>query len=162
MTRAIGSKRRAALMRDLLGAEHDVISLANRHKLRAEDLSAFAGEARNQRVLTGLCKLADLQTQLLLSRYRLIAASRLIRLATIDTESEGKPDVARRACVDLLRLDLKRADLDASASVDAGDGPSALMLAELDRVAERLVSDDFEELPEDSLEGGDDWLADED
>ncbi|MEX0885637.1 MAG: hypothetical protein WD009_04280 [Phycisphaeraceae bacterium] len=115
-------KQRAALIRDIFNAEHDVVALAAAHELSPDELATWAGEAQTQRCLTGLCVLADMQTQLLLSRYRLLAASRLINLATGEQEGGGG-DVARKACVDLLKLDLKRAD--ASPDGDAGDGCGA-------------------------------------
>ena len=105
MPHPIGSTRRRKLLRDLMLAQHDLGELADRHRLKPEELARWIDEPINRRCLSSLCLLADLQTQLLLSRYRLLAASRLIRLAT-DEETE-KPDVARRACFDLLRLDLR-------------------------------------------------------
>lgn len=109
MARKVGAKRRASLIKDIFNAEHDVVALAQTHGLSPDELAGWASDPQNQRCLTGLCVLADLQTQLLLSRYRLLAATRLIRLATQQDESAG-PDVSRKACVDLLRLDLKRAE----------------------------------------------------
>ena len=107
--RKFSAKRRRSLIRDVFNAEHDVVALAEAHGLSPDELAQWAGRTENQQCLTGLCMLADMQTQLLLSRYRLLAASRLIRLATQEEES-ASADVARRACVDLLRLDLKRAE----------------------------------------------------
>ncbi len=120
----IGPTRSKRLIRDLVAAEHDLIELGQLHRLTPDDLARWIADPTNQQTLAGLCRLADLQTQILLSRYRLLAASRLIRLATGD-EGDGEEksggssggscgrgsDVARRACVDLLKLDLKRADL---------------------------------------------------
>lgn len=103
-------RRRYKLIADLLSAKHDLVALGQMHRMSPEKLSAWVGDAENQKTLGGLCVLADLQTQLLLSRYRLLAASRLIKLATTET-GEGA-EVARKACVDLLKMDLKRADLE--------------------------------------------------
>ncbi|MCC7145139.1 MAG: hypothetical protein IT443_01700 [Phycisphaeraceae bacterium] len=105
----IGVKRRERLIADILGAQHDLVALGKKHRLRPEVLASWVSMPGNHQVLRGLCLLADLQTQVLLSRYRLLAATRLIKLAT-DESAEGSADVARRACVDLLRLDLKRVD----------------------------------------------------
>ena len=118
MARKLSVKRRASLIRDIFNAEHDVVALAQAHNLSPDELAAWAQRTENQRCLGGLCVLADVQTQLLLSRYRLLAATRLIRLATQEEES-ASAEVARKACVDLLRLDLKRAD--AGAGEDAGE-----------------------------------------
>ena len=96
-------RKQRQLIEDVLGARHDVLELAEAHGLKPDELAAWANDTDTQRLLRGLCDLADLQTQFLLSRYRLLAASRLIRLAT----QEGEGESARKACVDLLKADLK-------------------------------------------------------
>lgn len=106
--RTLGPRQRLALIRDVINAEHDLLGLGEAHRLSADDLAAWIDDPANRQCLMGLCLLADVQTQVQLSRYRLLAANRLIRLAT-DEQGEVKEDVARRACVDLLKLDLKRA-----------------------------------------------------
>lgn len=106
MAQRIGVKKRSEMIRDIIEAQHDLTGLARAHDLSPDQMAAWIDEPANRRVLRGLCVLADLQTQVLLSRYRMLAVTRLIKLAT----SEGEGDIARRACVDLLRADLKRAD----------------------------------------------------
>ncbi len=106
MARGISPKKRSLMIRDIIEAQHDLTGLAKEHGLSPDQMAAWIDEPANRRVLRGLCVLADLQTQVLLSRYRMLAVTRLIKLAT----SEGEGDIARRACVDLLRADLKRAD----------------------------------------------------
>jgi len=93
------------LIEDIIHARHDPIDLAQSHGMTPQKLAVWIDEADNQRCLTHICMLADMQTPLLLSRYRSVTASRLIKLATED----GKGDVARRACMDVLHADLKRA-----------------------------------------------------
>ena len=110
VNKKIGMKRRRDLIGDIVEAKHDLVTLAVEHNLEPDDLAEWVADPINHRTLNGLCVLADMQTQVLLSRYRLLAANRLIKLAT-DEESGGSNDVARRACVDLLKLDLKRADI---------------------------------------------------
>jgi transposase-like protein len=116
----ISKQRRRRMIHDLLDGQHDIAAFGRKHHLNISQLVDWIDEPDNQRVLRGMCVLADVQTQLLLSRYRSLAASRLIRLAT---EDEGSADVARRACVDLLKLEMKRANLgEATAqTVDAAD-----------------------------------------
>ena len=120
MKKQIQSKKRKHMMDDVVQSTHDLLALAQIHHLSPKELASWIEQPANHRCLRSLCVFADLQTQLLLSRYRMLAASRLIKLAT----EEGQGDVARRACVDLLRLDLKRAD--------AGDEPDVLVDAEHD------------------------------
>lgn len=120
MKRTIGQDRQKAIMLDMLAAQHDIRTLAQRYGLDEIDLANFALQPANHRRLMALCVLADVQTQLVLSRYRAMAAARLIAIAT---EKESDPDLARKACVDLLRLDMKRADPPG----DEGDDTSTLM-----------------------------------
>lgn len=122
--------KRDRLIADIMSAEHDVVALARTHELTPDQLAEWAAGEDNRRCLGGLCVLADIQTQLLLSRYRLLAATRLIKLAT---DEEGSGDIARRACVDLLKLDLKRADMPAAPSDDADDADAVDPLAVLTR-----------------------------
>jgi hypothetical protein len=142
MTKAMGVRRREQLVADILAGEHDVLALGERHKLKPHKLAAWAIEPENHRVLRGLCVLADLQTQLVLSRYRRLAAGRLIRLAT-DEGDEKAAEVSRKACVDLLRLDMKRADAVAArgeSQTDDADaaGPEGLRLGEGDASGDEL------------------------
>lgn len=127
MPKKIGAQRRAALIRDIFNAEHDVVALAGAHGLSPDGLAAWANQEDSQRCLRGLCVLADLQTQLLLSRYRLLAATRLIRLATQE-DTSASPDVSRKACVDLLRLDLKRAEAGPTTDTPQGETEDATSL----------------------------------
>lgn len=108
MTDAESPGTTAALLDDLARAEHDVLSLAEHHGLSLAGLVDWACRAETRRIIAGMCVLADAQTQLLLSRYRLVAATRLIAQATADADSLP-PEQVRRACVDLLKTELSRA-----------------------------------------------------
>jgi len=111
MAKKIGLKRRRRLIQDIMTSKHDLVALGETHHLSPDDLANWIADPENHRALSGLCVLADLQTQILLSRYRLLAAGQLIELATGDGKKEAS-DVSRRACVDLLKLDLKRANFE--------------------------------------------------
>lgn len=111
MVTKLSTKQRQQLIEDIVAAQNDPVTLGEGHNLGPDDLAQWVSDPLNQSTLSGLCVLADLQTQILLSRYRLLAAGRLIKLATED-DPDASRDVARRACVDLLKLDLKRADFD--------------------------------------------------
>ncbi len=113
----------SALMRELARAEHDVLTLGERHGLGLSELSAWAAQPETQRTVAGLCLLADLQTQLLLSRYRLVAATRLVGQATGRDESLS-PEQVRKACVDLLKIELDRVASVSTADADALDDPA--------------------------------------
>lgn len=96
------------LILDLARAEHDILSFAAAHGLTLDDLVDWAAKPQTRRTLAGLCVLADAQTQLLLSRYRLVAATRLIGQATAEDDTLSAEQV-RKACVDLLKTELSRA-----------------------------------------------------
>lgn len=111
-------ERTAALLRDIFAATHDLAALAEAHGMDPAALAAWANDEQHQAVLRGLCVLADFQAQLMLSRYRQLAVSELIRQAAPapapgsgGADGEGRPAVSaeqsRKACVDLLRADLK-------------------------------------------------------
>mgnify|MGYP001813774391 CR=1 FL=1 len=107
------------LIVDLARAEHDILSFAAAHDLSLDELVEWAGKPATRRTLAGLCVLADAQTQLLLSRYRLIAATRLIGQATSEDENLSAEQV-RKACMDLLKTELSRA-----ASLDSSEQPES-------------------------------------
>src|SRR5688572_12803634 len=117
------SNESPSLLEAILAARHDLLALAEEQRLTLDELAAWIATPDHQRLLRDLCLLADLQTQLLISRYRLIAASRLIALISPDAEdaSDKAKDIARHACVDLLKLELKRAEVEPLR--DEGDGP---------------------------------------
>ncbi len=112
-----------ALLDDVLAARHDVLSLAKEHSLTPAELAAWVMRPESQRTLRGLCGLADLQTQLQLCRYRLSAAARLLQIATPQDEDPKSQEPSRRACVELLKLDLRG---EALRDVDAQAGASLL------------------------------------
>lgn len=95
---------RKKLARDLLDSQTDLITLLDRHGLDAEQVRAWLNGTEDAESLRSLVTLADLQAQLMLSRYRLTAVMRLIALATDDDPKQREP--ARRACVDLLKAQL--------------------------------------------------------
>jgi len=100
----IGRERSLRMIEDIVHARHDLVALAKAHQVTPEQLAAWIGQGQTHHTLQSLCVLADIQTQLMLSRFRLVAAGRLIKLAT----DESDADIGRRACVDLLRLELHR------------------------------------------------------
>jgi len=128
MSRQIDKERQARLVRDIFNASHDVVALAEQHSLSPAELAEWIAEPANQRCLSGLCILADLQTQLMLSRYRLVAVTKLIQQAT--QQEEVTAEQSRKACADLLKLDLQRAGQpdakDAEADASESLGPDQL------------------------------------
>lgn len=119
----MGKTTQRRLVDDVVSGRWELTALAKRYGMRAEVLAQWARGRQIQETLRGLCVLGDLQTQLLLSRYRLVAAGKLIKLAT--QEEEGREEVARKACVDLLKLGQRLEE------VEETEGPQAGSLREL-------------------------------
>ncbi|MEM9414561.1 MAG: hypothetical protein AAGA29_03665 [Planctomycetota bacterium] len=118
-----GPATSVVLLHELARAEDDVLALGERHGVGLSKLSAWAALPKTQRTVAGLCLLADLQTQLLLSRYRLVAATRLVGQATGQDESLS-PEQVRKACVDLLKIELDRVAAVSLEAVEALDDPA--------------------------------------
>jgi len=113
------------LIADIIAAEADWTGIGERHNLTPERLSHWAQQDQNQLTLRGLCVLADLQTQILLSRCRLVAATRLLSLAS-GNEDGATPEISRKACVDLLRMDLRSTESELSDQGSADEAVSAM------------------------------------
>ncbi len=111
MPQSIDNTKRVELINDLIHAKLDITELESRYGITPDDLSQWIREPDNYNCLAGLCVVADIQTQLLLNRFRASVATQLFELAMkpVD-ETKTSLDISRRACVDLLKLDLPRAD----------------------------------------------------
>ena len=113
--------------------------LAEETGLSLSDLARWAAAPGNVRLLDGLVRLADVRAQMMISRYRTNAAAQLVQIAT-----GGEPnDLARKACVDLLRTELRLAREErrtATGTASGDDEPPAApseeaILAALERIA---------------------------
>ena len=91
------------LIADLIAGEWGLEELAERHDITLEELARFAASGMTLRRLAALRQLADAQTQLTLSKHRQFAVAKLYELA------QGDGETARKACVDLMKLDVKNA-----------------------------------------------------
>ncbi len=99
-TRAVPSTRTERLMTALYEAQQDLDELARKEKMTLARLAGWANESDTIAALDGLCRLNDVRAQLLVSRYRTLAAARLFELA----KDEAAGELARKACVDLLKV----------------------------------------------------------
>lgn len=120
----LGKTTERRLVDDVVSGRWELTALAKQYGMRVEVLAEWARQRQTQETLRGLCVLGDLQTQILLSRYRLVAAGRLIKLAT--QEEEGREEVARKACVDLLKLGARIEEVQGEEEVEAGGLREAL------------------------------------
>lgn len=119
------ARRDDKLLADLVLAERDVLALAAGHHLSLAELAEWFDRPGRADTIARLCRLADLQCQALLSRYRLIAASRLIAQAGNEDGSLG-PEQVRKACVDLLKIN--PADLTPAPTAVNADEPDPALV----------------------------------
>lgn len=110
-----GEEREAALLLRIYEAECDPQELAESAEMSLEELSRWAGRERTVRALRGLRLVADMQVQLLVSRYRLNAAAKLVSLSG----QKENLELARKASVDLLKADLKLPEVNEAAAGEA-------------------------------------------
>jgi len=102
MTKTMTGKKSERLMKSLYEAQDDLSDLAKREKLTLTRMAHWANEVHTIELLEGLCRLNDARAQLLVSRYRTLAAARLFDL----TKDDAGGELARKACVDLLKVSL--------------------------------------------------------
>lgn len=93
----------------------DPVEMAGELGMSLEEMAEAGTDSRSVRVLLKLAGLADLRALIVVSRFRMEAAARLVQMATEGDATE----LARKACVDLLRLDLDARDA-READGDAG------------------------------------------
>lgn len=148
------NQRTHAVVGALLNAQTDFLNLGDATGMTLRDLAKWSTDDDNLHVLRGLVRLADLRTQLLISRFRAAAAYRLLAFASSDTASE----TARKACHDLLTTNMNAAlAVDERTATDAPAPPIAiseeavrLALEELER-QDALHHDDANEVDEAEL-----------
>lgn len=98
----LSNSKSRKLLQLLCEAQTDILDLAAQEKLSFAKLTAWLNDTATQTTLDGMCRLNDLRAQLLISRYRTLAAARLFELA----KDDGGGETARKACVDLLNASL--------------------------------------------------------
>ena len=83
-------------------AEASPAEIAGELNLSLHQLAELTSQESNLQTLQNLARLADMRTQMLLSKYRANAAVHLITIATAKEPTE----LSRKACVDLLKTNL--------------------------------------------------------
>lgn len=139
----LSAKKVRSVMHRLLEGESDVQALAKAVGVSVEKLAGWAERPEARRRLSGLRWLADMQAQMILSRYRVTAAARLVQLAGQQEDAE----LARKACVELLKADLAgragrdTGEPDRNAGDPADSAPSAKEQANVLKALEQLGAD---------------------
>jgi hypothetical protein len=145
MSNPLSRRHRDALIADVFEARRDLPDLASQHGLRPEQLADWVHDPPTRRTLAGLCLLADLQTQLMLSRYRQVAVTELIKQASGgDEDRPVSAEQARKACVELLKADLKRAEGGAGLEAREAADLEADAMREVESIRRALYGDDAE------------------
>ncbi len=102
----------AAIIEDMARGDQSPLQIAQRHGMSLAQLIRWASTPTTAQQLARVRRLADERAALAVSSARVAAAHALRELA-LDTEH---PETARRACVDLLKLDTRPVDHEAPAS----------------------------------------------
>lgn len=128
MSQSTGRLKRSVrrkLIEQITHGDRETLELAEDNNLALERLGAWAVQPGTVRALAGLAFLADMRAQMLLSRYRANAAIRLIKIATDNEPTE----LSRKACVDLLKADLKVFNRDAEREIEEAVDEAAMIRA---------------------------------
>lgn len=97
-----GRSRCERLLARVYEAGSDLQDVADEFGMTLGELAEWSDGEGVGRTLRGLYELADTQSQLILSRYRVTVAAKLVRLANQEEDAE----LSRKACIDLLKLNL--------------------------------------------------------
>lgn len=99
------------LIERLVRADLTMTDLAQEQGLSLEELAAWVSKPVTIEILQGLIRLSNLRTQMLLSQFRADAAIQLLGIASTEKATE----ITRKACVDLIKADLKVFEMKESA-----------------------------------------------
>ncbi|HEB61120.1 MAG TPA: hypothetical protein ENJ06_04775 [Phycisphaeraceae bacterium] len=127
----LSKRRNLELLSSIVKGRFGLEELCVEHRMNLEQLARWALQPSTARTLEGLRRLADIRTQMVISRYRAHAAARLIEL----TADGDMPETARKSCVDLLTTNVAR---DEEAEMSEVEFENALSVGEL---RELLVSE---------------------
>ena len=106
-----GTTLRQQLLELLAQGHTDLNTLCEQMDMPAAKIGALLQDAQAMRQVHGLRLLMDCQTQMIVSRYRVAAAARLVALSN----QQEDPELARKASVDLLKMNLMPGEPNAAA-----------------------------------------------
>jgi hypothetical protein len=93
------TKRQSAVLDDMFAGELDEQAILEKHRVSQKDLNRWLGEDAFMAELNRRLQWLNLQTELIITRYKTLAAAKLVQL----TESD-KEETARKACLDIINL----------------------------------------------------------
>jgi hypothetical protein len=129
---------RQQIIERIVAAKRSPAEIASELEIDLHEIASLARHAPTMQTLEGVARLEDVRTQMLLSRYRANVAMHLLAIASAEEPTE----LARKACVDLLKTDLNvfAHQDDKAASSRKGPPPPApsekAILAALERIGE--------------------------
>ena len=133
--RTISRKLSERLVTLLAEGNHSAIDLAREHDLSLLAVAKWAARPENVELLSGLVRLSNVRAQIVLSQYRTSAAAKLIEHA-MNGESG---DISRKACVDLLKIDLPIFREEPVPGSNPGDRPAPVSSAAVRRAFRELA-----------------------
>jgi hypothetical protein len=103
----LNERKRTEVLRLLRCGTGNLESLASEQGVSEENFVGWLLGPQARRVVMATCTAETLRAQLLLSHVRVAAVEHLARLAAGDRAAlRLRPEVVRRACMDILSLDL--------------------------------------------------------
>jgi hypothetical protein len=93
------SRKRSAVLDDMLAGEMDEQDILEKHNVRQKAFNRWLGEDAFMAELNRRLQWLSLQSELIITRYKTLAAAKLVQL----TDSKN-PETARKACLDIINL----------------------------------------------------------
>ncbi len=93
------SKKQLAVIDDLFSCELDEQAILDKYKIKRSTYNQWLAGENFEAELTRRIKTIKLMSEVLIARYSIVAAAKLVQL----TESE-KEETARKACLDIISL----------------------------------------------------------
>jgi hypothetical protein len=93
------TKRQSAVLDDMLAGELDEQDILEKHRVRQKTFNRWLGEDAFMAELNRRLQWLNLQSELVITRYKTLAAAKLVQL----TDSKNA-ETARRACLDIINL----------------------------------------------------------
>jgi hypothetical protein len=93
------SRKQSAVLDDMLAGELDEQDILQKHNVRQKAFNRWLGGDAFMAELNRRLQWLNLQSELVITRYKTLAAARLVHL----TESENQ-ETARKACLDIINL----------------------------------------------------------
>jgi len=93
------SKKQSAVLDDVFAGDLDEQAILEKHRVSQKTFNRWLGQDAFMAELNRRLQWLNLQSELIITRYKTLAAARLVQL----TESD-KEETARKACLDIIKL----------------------------------------------------------